>query len=182
MPNDSGQKIVGRNNGPRVQIEYEVERYGAQKLVQLPFMVGVMSDLSGKSTVKPPPLAERRFSEVNRGNFDSYMATIKPRAVLDVANRLTGHDKLNIALEFQSMADFEPDAVAAKVPVLNELLRARTLLNNLIRYMDGKSDAEAMVEAALKDPAFLQALASGAVSSPVPVEPAADAAENGVEG
>ncbi|MFV3126341.1 type VI secretion system contractile sheath small subunit [Niveispirillum sp. KHB5.9] len=162
MPNESAQKSIAPN---RVQIEYEVERYGAQKMVQLPFVVGVMADLSGKSLQKQPALAERHFEEVSRGTFDAYMETLRPRAVMDVKDTQTDGGRLSIALEFKSMADFAPDAVAARVPELNKLLRARTLLKNLIDDMNGKSDAEAMVVEALKDLPFLQALAAGAKST-----------------
>ena len=154
------QKFIARNRAPRVQIEYDVELYGAQKKVQLPFVMGVMSDLSGKPEEALPPVSDRKFLEVDVDNFDARMKSMKPRVAFQVENTLTGEGNLPVDITFESMDDFSPAAVAAKVDGLNKLLEARTPLANLITYMDGKTGAEELVSKLLKDPALLQTLAA----------------------
>jgi type VI secretion system protein ImpB len=156
----SSQKFIARNRAPRVQIEYDVELYGAEKKVQLPFVMGVLADLSGKPTEPLPPVADRKFLEIDVDNFDSRMKALKPRVVMRVPNTLTGEGDLPVDLTFESMDDFSPAAVASKVDSLNKLLEARKQLANLITYMDGKTGAEELVSKLLQDPALLQALAS----------------------
>jgi len=156
----SSQKFIGRNRAPRVQIEYDVELYGAEKKIQLPFVMGVLADLSGKPIEPLPPVADRKFLEIDIDNFDSRMKALKPRAAFQVPNTLTGEGNMNVELTFESMDDFSPSAVARKVDALNKLLEAREQLSNLITYMDGKSGAEDLVSKLLQDPALLQALAS----------------------
>jgi type VI secretion system protein ImpB len=156
----SGQKFISRNRAPRVQIEYDVELYGAQKKVQLPFVMGVLADLSGSSDVKPAPMAERKFLEFSVDNFDDRMKAMKPRAAFQVPNTLTGEGNLNVELTFESMEDFTPAAIAQKVGALSQLLQARQQLSNLVTYMDGKSGAEDLISKVLSDPTLLQALAA----------------------
>src|SRR6476659_11491103 len=156
----SSQKFIARNRAPRVQIEYEVELYGAEKKVQLPFVMGVMSDLSGKPEEPLPPVADRKFLEVDVDNFDARMKSMKPRVAFQVENTLTGEGSLPVDITFESMDDFSPAAVARKVEGLNKLLQARQQLSNLVTYMDGKSGAEELIAKVLKDPTLLQALAS----------------------
>jgi len=154
----SGQKFIARNRAPRVQIEYEVEVYGAEKKVQLPFVMGVMADLSGKPAEALPPVAERKFLEVDVDNFDSRMKSMKPRVAFQVPNTLTGEGNLNVDITFESMDDFSPAAVARKVGALNKLLETRTQLANLVTYMDGKTGAEELIAKAINDPALLRSL------------------------
>lgn len=156
----SSQKFIARNRAPRVQIEYDVELYGAEKKVQLPFVMGVLADLSGKPAEPLPPVAERKFLEVDVDNFDSRMKAMKPRATFQVPNTLTGEGNLNVELTFENMDDFSPAAVARKVDALNKLLTARQQLSNLITYMDGKTGAEELIAKVLNDPALLQSLAA----------------------
>ncbi|MEC5386823.1 type VI secretion system contractile sheath small subunit [Uliginosibacterium sp. H3] len=156
----SSQKFIARNRAPRVQIEYDVELYGAEKKVQLPFVMGVLSDLSGKPAEPLAPVADRKFLEIDVDNFDSRMKSMKPRAAFQVPNTLTGEGQLNVELTFDSMDDFSPAAIARKVDSLNKLLTARQQLSNLITYMDGKSGAEELISKVLNDPALLQSLAS----------------------
>src|ERR1043165_4033581 len=120
-----GKKFMGRNRAPRVQIEYDVELYGAQKKVQLPFVMGVLSDLSGKPTEPLPPVAERKFLEIAVDNFDSRMTPMKPRVAFQVPNTLTGEGNIAVDITFDSMDDFSPAAVAAKVDGLKQMLEAR---------------------------------------------------------
>src|SRR5271167_2140547 len=160
MAKASSQKFIARNRAPRVQIEYDVETYGSQKKVQLPFSVGVMSDLSGKPSEALPPIDDRKFLEIDVDNFDERMKAIKPRVAFTVPNTLTGEGNLAVDITFESMDDFSPAAVARKVDALNKLLEARTQLSNLLTYMDGKSGAEDLITKVLSDPALLQSLAA----------------------
>jgi type VI secretion system protein ImpB len=156
----SSQKFIARNRAPRVQIEYDVETYGSEKKVQLPFVVGVMADLSGKPVEPLPPVADRKLLEVDVDNFDDRMKAMKPRVAFMVPNTLTGEGNLAVDITFESMDDFSPAAVARKVEALNKLLEARTQLSNLLTYMDGKSGAEDLITKVLNDPALLQSLAA----------------------
>jgi len=173
MGKESSQKFIARNRAPRVQIEYDVELYGSEKKVQLPFVMGVMADLSGKPEEALPAVADRKFLEFDVDNFDDRMKAIKPRAAFRVDNTLTGEGQLNVDLTFESMDDFAPDAVARKVDSLNKLLEARTQLSNLVTYMDGKSGAEELIAKAINDPALLQSL----VSAPKPKDEASSGDE-----
>lgn len=154
------QKFIARNRAPRVQIEYDVEVYGAEKKIQLPFVMGVMSDLSGKSEEPLPAVADRKFLEVDVDNFDDRMKSMKPRAAFTVPNTLTGDGNLAVDITFESMDDFSPAAIAAKVEPLKKLLDARTQLSNLMTYMDGKTGAEDLMAKIIQDPTLLKALAS----------------------
>jgi type VI secretion system protein ImpB len=159
MPKESSQKMIGRTRPPRVQIEYDVEVNGATKKVNIPFVMGVMSDLSGQSVEKLPPVLERKFLEFDDENFDDRMAAIKPRVAATVPNVLTGEGNLGVELTFEKMGDFSPAEIARKVEPLRRLLEARTHLSNLRTYMDGKVAAEEMIAKLLSDPALMQALA-----------------------
>ncbi len=160
MAKQSSAKFIARNRAPRVQIEYDVELYGAEKKVQLPFVMGVLSDLSGKPAEPLPAVADRKFMDIDVDNFDSRMKAMKPRAAFQVPNTLTGEGNVNVELTFESMDDFSPAAVAKKVDALAKLLEARQQLANLITYMDGKSGAEDLVSQLLQDPALLKALSA----------------------
>jgi type VI secretion system protein ImpB len=170
MARTSSQKFIGRNRAPRVQIEYDVETYGAQKRVQLPFVVGVMADLSGKPVDPLPPVADRRMLEIDVDNFDNRMKAIQPRVAFMVPNTLTGEGNLAVDITFEGMDDFSPAAVARKLEPLARLLEARTQLCNLLTYMDGKSGAEALIGQVLNDPALLQSL----VAAPKPAAALSD--------
>jgi type VI secretion system protein ImpB len=174
MARASSQKFIARNRAPRVQIEYDVELYGAEKKVELPFVMGVMADLSGKPAEALSPVDQRKFLEIDVDNFDHRMKAIKPRVAFQVPNTLTGEGNLNVELTFDSMDDFSPAAVARKVDALNQLLTARSQLANLVTYMDGKSGAEELVSKLLNDPALLKTLASAP-------KPAADEATSSKE-
>ena len=160
MAKSSGQKFIARNRAPRVQIEYDVELYGAEKKVQLPFVMGVLADLSGQPTEPLAPVADRKFLDIDVDNFDSRMKAMKPRVAFQLPNTLTGEGNLNVELTFENMDDFSPAAIARKTDALNKLLETRQQLSNLITYMDGKSGAEDLVSKLLHDPALLQTLAA----------------------
>ena len=157
---NSGQKFIARNRAPRVQIEYDVELFGAEKKVELPFVMGVMSDLSGNPKEQLAPVADRKFVEFSVDNFDDRLKAIQPRVACQVPNTLTGEGNMSVDLTFDSMDDFSPAAVARKVEPLNKLMQARQQLSSLITYMDGRTGAEDLIANALRDPALLQALAA----------------------
>ncbi|HEX3654840.1 MAG TPA: type VI secretion system contractile sheath small subunit [Pirellulales bacterium] len=160
MAKQSSQKFIARNRAPRVQIEYDVEVYGAEKKVQLPFVMGIMADLSGSPAEALPAVADRKFLEIDVDNFDERLKAMKPRVAFQVPNTLTGEGNLSLDVTFESMDDFSPGAIARKVEPLAKLLEARTQLSNLLSYMDGKSGAEELMAKIMNDPALLQALAS----------------------
>ena len=160
MAKSSSQKFIARNRAPRVQIEYDVELYGAEKQVELPFVMGVMADLSGKPAEALPNVENRKFLEIDVDNFDERLKASKPRVAFQVPNTLTGEGNLNVEMTFESMDDFSPAAVARKVDSLNKLLSARTQLANLLTYMDGRSGAEGLINKLLSDPALLQAVSA----------------------
>lgn len=165
----SSQKFVARNRAPRVQIEYDVEVYGAEKTIQLPFVMGVMADLSGKPAEKLAPVADRKFLEIDVDNFDDRLKSMKPRVAFPVKNTLTGEGNVAVDITFESMDDFSPAAIARKVEPLRKLLDTRTQLANLMTYMDGKSGAEELIGELLQNSAKLQGLAA----APKAAEPAA---------
>jgi type VI secretion system protein ImpB len=168
---NSSQKFIARNRAPRVQIEYDLEVYGAEKKVQLPFVLGVMSDLSGKPAIALPAMADRKFLSIDMDNFEDRLKAIKPRVAYQVPNTLTGEGNLSVDITFESMEDFSPAAVARKVEGLNKLLEARTELSNLLTYMDGKSGAEELLTKLLGDASLLQALASAPKPADAPAQP-----------
>lgn len=157
--NQSSQKFIARNRAPRVQIEYDVEIYGSEKKIQIPFIMGVMADLAGKQKEEMPAIADRKFLEIDANNFDDRMKALKPRATFTAPNTLTGDGELAVDLTFNSMEDFSPAAIAKKVDALAQLLEARTQLNNLLTYMDGKTGAEELIGKILQDPTLLKSLA-----------------------
>jgi type VI secretion system protein ImpB len=162
MAQESSQKFIARNRAPRVQIEYDVEIYNAEKKVQLPFVMGVMADLSGKPEEPLPPVADRKLLDIDVDNFDERMKAMKPRVAFRVPNTLTGEGEISVDITFESMDDFAPDAVARKVEPLRKLLEARTQLSNLLTYMDGKAGAEELVAKLLQSETLMQSLAATA--------------------
>lgn len=155
---DSGQKFIKRNRPPRVQIEYKEPT--SERMVELPFVMGVMADLSGNaSEVEKPTMDQRDFLDIDMDNFDKRMEAIKPASSFRVENKLSGEGgegKLGVSLKFEKMADFEPAAVARQVPALAKLLEARQQLANLQRYMDGRAAAEEQLKNLLKDPDLMR--------------------------
>ncbi len=175
MAKASSQKFIARNRAPRVQIEYDLETYGAEKKVELPFVMGVMANLSGKPAEPLPGVADRKFLEIDVDNFDDRLKACKPRVAFQVPNTLTGEGNLSVEMTFQSMDDFSPAAVARKVDALNKLLQARTELSNLLTYMDGKDKAEELIARLLNNPDLMKSLTAApkpeAQSQPAQTEP-----------
>lgn len=162
MAKKSSQKFIARNRAPRVQIEYDVEVYGAEKKMQIPFVMGVLADLAGKQEDPLSSIEDRKMMEIDVDNFDSRMKALKPRAAFAVPNTLTGEGDLKVDITFENLDDFSPAAVARKVAGLDKLFEAREQLSNLVTYMDGKAGAEELITRALQDETLLQALASKA--------------------
>jgi len=160
MARDSGQRFIKRNRPPRVHITYE-DPYNAERLIELPFVMGVLADLSGNdSSVEKPDVDERKFLDIDMDNFESRMAAIEPGVTFRVKNKLGegSGEELGVNLKFKKMDDFGPTAVARQVPSLAKLLQAREQLANLLRYMDGKVAAEDQIKKLLADPQLMAAL------------------------
>jgi len=151
-----------------VQIEYDVELEGAEKKVELPFVMGVLADLSGKPAEALPSVGDRKFLEIDVDNFDERLKSCKPRVAFQVPNTLTGKDNLSVEMTFENMDDFSPAAVARKVGALNQLLQARTQLANLLTYMDGKDKAEELIAKVLGDADLMKSLAAAPAPSATP--------------
>ena len=158
---NSGQKFISRNRKPRVHITYE-DPYDAERLVELPFVMGVMADLSGNnSAVEKPDMNDRGFLDIDMDNFDKRMAAIEPGLTMKVPNKLgdgADGDKLSVNLKLKKMEDFAPAALARQVPAVAKLLQAREQLSNLLRYMDGKVAAEDALKKLLADPQLMAAM------------------------
>ncbi|UZE49065.1 type VI secretion system contractile sheath small subunit [Rhodopseudomonas sp. P2A-2r] len=160
MAKDSGQKFIRRNRPPRVHITYE-NPANAEEKVEIPFVMGVMSDLSGNTPgVEKDEMHARKFLDIDMDNLDARMAAIQPGVSFRVDNKLSDSsgDKIGVSLRFNKMADFEPAAVARQVPAVAKLLEARTQLANLVRYMDGKVAAEDQLRKLLSDPELMAAV------------------------
>lgn len=161
MASDSGSGFIKRNRPPRVQIQYE-DPYDSEKMVELPFVMGVLSDLSGNNPgVEKEAVEDRSFSDVTKDTLDDYMASVKPGVTFMVENRLDANSdqKMGVNLQFNSMDDMEPAQIARQVPALKKLLEAREQLANLQRYMSSKPKAQEHIKKLLNDPDLMAALA-----------------------
>ena len=181
----SSQKFLARNRPPRVHIEYEVETYGSQASVQLPFVMAVLADLSGQAGraaasvqagAGADDLGQRRFVDIDADTFDQRMRALSPRVAFSVPDTLGGSGQMSVDLCFHSIEDFSPAAVASKVGALRALLHARTQLANLQTYIDGKTGAEELVCRLLRDPQWLRALAQRGPPAPAAAPAAVPAA------
>ena len=155
-----GQKFIKRNRAPRVHITYE-DPYDSEKLVELPFVMGVLADLSGNTPgVEKSEIGDRKFLDFDMDNFDKRMEAIQPGVSFRVDNKLGDNpeEKMSVNLRFNKMDDFKPAEIAKQVPALAKLLEARQQLKNLQLYMDGKADAEAKLRELLNDPELMAAL------------------------
>ncbi|HWZ40644.1 MAG TPA: type VI secretion system contractile sheath small subunit [Bradyrhizobium sp.] len=160
MAKESGQKFIRRNRPPRVHITYE-NPANAEEKVEIPFVMGVMADLSGNTPgVEKAEIPDRKFLDFDMDNLDARMAAIQPGVSFRVENKLVENsgEKMGVQLRFDKMADFEPAAVAKQIPAVARLLEARQQLANLLRYMDGKVHAEAHLRKLLADPQLMLAL------------------------
>jgi type VI secretion system protein ImpB len=172
----SGQKFIARNRAPRVQIEYDVEIYGSEKKVQIPFVMGVLADLSGKPVDPLPEIADRKFLEIDIDNFDARMKSIKPRVPVQWDHTLKAGGTINNDQSCDRMEEVSPAANARREGALNSLLEARTQLHNLLSYMDGKQWADELNGYVLKDTDPLKTLgASPIMTAPNASRPASEA-------
>lgn len=161
MASGTGSGFIKRNRPPRVQIAY-ADPYDSEKMVELPFVMGVMSDLSGNNPgVEKAPTEERAFTDVTKDTLDDYMASVKPGVTFMTENKLDpdSGDKMGVNLQFNKMADMEPGAIARQVPALKKLLEAREQLANLQKYLSAKPKAQEHVKKLLNDPELLKVLA-----------------------
>jgi len=161
---DSLQKWVGRNRPPRVQITYDVEIGDAVEKKELPLVVGLMADLSGKPLNPPVKLKERRFVEIDRDNFNEIMAKIAPRLDMSVPDTLKGEGNLKVELNFTEFDHFHPEAIVSQVPRLARLLEARQQLRDLLAKLDGNDELDALLENIVNSSEDLQALRGSAAA------------------
>ncbi len=170
---ESKSKVIERNRAPRVQIAYDVEHYGSPTTIELPFVMGVMADLAGASETKEAskPLNDRAFVDTDAGRFNKFMEALGPRVKARVPNTLPAADgeekdeELFVDLTFNQMSDFSPDKVAEQVPALNELLKMRAQLEELLSFMDGKVDAEKRIAQLLQNEPLLAQAAEEAMKA-----------------
>ena len=158
----------GRVRPPRVHITYEVEKNGAMVQKELPFVVGVMADLSGQPQEPLAKLKDRKFVEIDRDNFDDVLKAQRPRVAMKVDNTLKGDgSQLSVELEFKRLGDFEPEQVVRQVQPLNELLEVRNKLKDLLSRTEGNDRLEELLDAIISKPDVREKLAalSGGKSS-----------------
>jgi len=161
MP-ESTQKKLSRIRPPRVQITYDVEIGDAIQMKELPFVAGILADLSGKPAEALPPLKDRKFVEIDRDNFNDVLAAAAPRLALRIPNRLAKDDSmLNVELHFKSMDDFDPVALVKQVEPMAKLFEARTRLVDLLAKLDGNDKLDALLQDVINNPESQKALKSG---------------------
>jgi type VI secretion system protein ImpB len=158
MGAESSTKKLGRNRPPRVHITYDVETGPSTEVKEIPFVMGVMSDLSGDNASELPDIGDRKFSEVDAHTFDKFLKAQRPRAVFEVENTLTGEGKLKVDMAFESMDDFSPAAVAQKTEGLKQLFQAREELKSLLTTMGTRPKLEKALEVLVKDPELAKKL------------------------
>jgi type VI secretion system protein ImpB len=176
MASESLQHKLDRVRRPRVQITYDVETGGAMQKVELPFVVGVLADLSGQPKEPLRPMKERKFTNIDRDNFNDVLARSAPRLALKVDNKLTGEadSKLAVELNFNTIDDFDPAKVAEQVPALKELLDMRHRLVQLLSKMEGNDKLEQLLSDVMQNTEKAMALAKQ-----MGIEPEAPKAEGG---
>ena len=157
MPKESLQKKIGRVRPPRVQITYDVQVGDAIEKRDLPFVVGVLADLSGMPNKPLPPIAKRKFVAIDRDNVNDVMKKIGPRLAFKVPNRLNEDDtKINVELNFESMDDFQPARIAQQVTPLRKLLELRTSLANLRASLIGNEKLDNLLQEVIQNQELLR--------------------------
>jgi type VI secretion system protein ImpB len=152
---------LGRVRKPRVHITYQVETEGAMVEKELPFVVGVLGDFSGKPTQPLKPLNKREFIKIDRDNFNEVLARMNPGLEFKAMNTLKGDgSEMSVQLSFESIEDFEPGRVVQNVKPLRELLETRNKLRDLLSKADRSEDLEALLEQILKSDGELKKLAA----------------------
>ena len=155
---ESKQHWLDRNRPPRVQITYDVEIGNAVEKKEIPFVVGVMSDLSGTSQAPRLKVKDRKFVEIDHDNFGDVLASIKPEVTCLVDNKLSGEGKLKVQINFASMDDFRPERIVEQVEPMRKLLRARERLNDLLGKLEGNDELNAILKTVGGDPGSLKKL------------------------
>ena len=165
MPKESLQKKVGRVRPPRVQITYDVQVGDAIEKRDLPFVVGVLADLSGMPENALPPIAKRKFVQIDRDNLNDVMKKIEPRLAFKVPNRLSEDDtKINCELRFESMDDFAPAKIAQQITPLRKLLELRNSLANLRSSLIGNEKLDNLLQEMIQNQEMLQRAGSEAIA------------------
>jgi type VI secretion system protein ImpB len=171
MAQASINKKLERVRRPRVHISYEVYTNGAMEKIELPFVVGIMADLSGQPSEPLPAMKDRKFTNIDRDNFDKVLAGAAPRATMRVANKLTEEGgTMGVDLNFKSLDDFEPDRVAEQVPPLRKMLEMREQLNQLMTKMPGNEKLENLLTDVLSNAEKAKALVEELKSKPIEPE------------
>ena len=161
MP-ESTQKKLSRIRPPRVQITYDVEIGDAIQMKELPFVAGIMADLSGRPAEALPKLKDRKFVDIDRDNFNDVLASCAPRLALRVDNKLANDDtKLNVELKFREIDDFGPVAVVQQIEPLRKLFDARQKLMDLLAKLDGNDKLDALLQDVINNPESQKALKNG---------------------
>jgi type VI secretion system protein ImpB len=176
---ESKQHVLSRVRPPRVQITYDVETLGSIQKKELPFIVGILADLSGKPETPLPKLKERKFVEIDRDNFDDVLEAIGPRVAFRVPNKLQpdSNDMINVALKFRKMEDFSPDQIVNQIAPLKKLFEARRRLNDLLAKLDGNDDLDGILSevlASTSEQTKLRAELKAITESPAPGAAAAE--------
>jgi type VI secretion system protein ImpB len=158
---NSVQQKLARVRKPRVHITYDVETEGAAIVRELPFVVGVMGDYAGDPTEPIKPIAERKFVQIDRDNFNDVMSRVAPGLNIKVDNTLAGDDtQMAVNLKFKSMDDFDPARVAEQVPALKAMLETRSRLRDLASKADLSEELEGLLEEVLQDRSKLDKLSA----------------------
>ena len=149
---ESIQQKIARTRPPRVQITYDVETGGAIEMKELPFVVGVLGDFSGKPEEPLPAMKNRKMVEIDRDNFDQVLSGMKPRLAYNVDNKLQDDgSKMGVELKFNKIDDFEPDNIVQQVEPLRKLVEARQKLSDLLSKMDGNDKLETILNDVIAD-------------------------------
>jgi type VI secretion system protein ImpB len=150
---ESTQHKLDRVRKPRVQITYDVEVNGAMQVKELPFVMGIMGDFSGKPDQPLPPLKERKFVEIDRDNFDKVLAGMAPRLAFRANDKMSGKEgqQLNVELRFKSLDDFNPENVVEQVEPMRKLMETRNKLKDLLNKMEGNDKLESLLEDLIKN-------------------------------
>lgn len=161
MAKESLQKKLDRVRPPRVQIRYEVYVGDAMEMKELPFVVGVLGDFSGKPEKPLPALRDRKFVDIDRDNFNKALAAMAPRQTFQVDDTVSGQpdQKLNVDLRFQSIDDFSPENVVRQIPVLRALLEQRESLKNLSSRLEGNDKLDELLQQVLANSDLRKSLA-----------------------
>ncbi|SFW33536.1 type VI secretion system protein ImpB [Pseudomonas sp. NFACC19-2] len=173
---ESTQHKLDRIRPPRVQITYDVEIGNAIEKKELPLVVGILADLSGKPETPLPKLIDRRFTEIDRDNFNEVLASIEPRSTLQVENTISGDgSKLNVELRFRHFDDFDPVNIVNQITPLRRLYEARQRLRDLLTKLDGNDDLDKLLQDVVSNTEGLQEIKSSRPESESPAQAAANA-------